>query len=464
MEEASTELDIGRYLSLIYKKRVLSALTAMAFTAVVVVVSYLIPKQYEAKSMIFIERNYLNELIKNITITPSFDEKVKALATVIKSRSLLLKVMSDLDLDMSGRSPDQIEALIKNFQDKTDVKVEMNKANRTDMDLFTVSYQDSDPKLASNYVNTLVRRYIEESLSLNKEDTYGANRFIMEQIDVFQKKIDQTEAQIAKLRKDKGVVSDGRLQVLQTKLQQLLVQYTENHPEVVKLKMEIAQIKNTQVKNAKSDSAKTRGSDEDSRASGPATEEKQQDAASVSAAVPGSAPGIPAGKTSLRDLERQRDSIRKVYEDLLATLGKSEVSTQIEVQNKPAAFRILDPAVVPRKPISPNILKIILLGVLGGIAAGIGVIVGLDYFDTSVRSVETVRKLGLPVLAVIPTIQTQQEAAAIRKKDGMLYTAVGLYLAALLAVITMEDMQLPYIGNFVDAAKTGISNSLKNIL
>jgi succinoglycan biosynthesis transport protein ExoP len=461
--EASNELDIGRYLSLIYKKRVLFALTAMTFTAVVVVVSYLIPKQYEAKSMVFIERNYLNELIKNVTVTPSFDEKVKALSTVIKSRSLLLKVMSDLDLDLNGKSADQIEALLKKFQDKTDVTVEMNQANRKDMDLFTVSYRDSDPKLASNYVNTLVRRYIEESLSLNKEDTYGANRFIMEQIDVFQKKIDQTEAQIAKLRKDKGVVSDGRLQLLQKRLQQLLGQYTENHPDVVKLKMEIAQIKD-QVKNAKSDSAKTRGSDEDSRANGPAAEVKQQDAASVSDAVPGSAPAIPAGKTSLRDLERQRDSIRKVYEELLATLGKSEVSTQLEVQNKAGAFRILDPAVVPRKPISPNILKIILLGVLGGIAAGIGVIVGQDYLDTSVRSVEMVRKLGLPVLAVIPTIQTQQETKAIRKKDGMLYAAVGLYLVVLLAVITMEIMGLPYIGNFVDAAKTGITNSLKNTL
>jgi succinoglycan biosynthesis transport protein ExoP len=456
--EASTELDIGRYLSLIYKKRVLFALTAMMFTAVVVVGSYLIPKKYEAKSMIFIERNYLNDLIKNITITPSFDEKVKALSTVIKSRSLLLKVMSDLDLDLNGKSADQIEAMIKKFQDNTDVKVEMNQANRKDMDLFTVSYQDSDPKLASNYVNTLVRRYIEGSLSLNKEDTYGANRFLMEQIDVFQKKIDQTEAQIAKLRKNKNVVSADRLQALQKKLQQLLMQYTENHPDVVKLKSEIEQVKKSQ-----QDSAKTRSLEADSPANGPAAEVKQQDAASVSAAVPASAAVIPAGKTSLRDLERQRDSIRKVYEELLATLGKSEVSTQMEVQNKAGAFRILDPAIVPHKPISPNILRIILLGVLGGIAAGIGVVVGLDYLDTSVRSVEMVRKLGLPVLAVIPTIQTQQETAAVRKKDRTLYAAVGLYLVVLLVVITMEIMQLPYIGNFVDAAKTGISNSLKKI-
>ena len=453
--EASTEMDIGRYLRLIYKKRMLFALTAMAFTAVVVLVSYLVPKVYEAKSTIFIERNFLNELIKNVTVTPSFEEKIKALSIVMKSRSLVLKVMGDLDLDMNGKSPEQIEALLKNFQDKTDVGVEINKVNKKDMDLFIVSYRDSDPKLASNYVNLLVRRYIEENLSLKREEAYGANQFIMDQITIFKGKLDRTEAEIEKLRSGKGVLSVDRLPPLRKKLQDLLMQYTENHPDVIKLKMEIEQVKNSQ-----GNSVKTRGLEADAPASGPAAE-AAPGASGGSANVAGSPSDAPAGKKNLKDLERERESIKKVYEDLLATLGKSEVSTQVEVQDKAGAFRILDPAVVPRRPISPNILKIILLGLLGGIAAGTGLIVGLDLLDTSVRSVETVKNLGLPVLAVIPLIQTQQEKAAIRKKDSMLYMAIGVYLTGLLAVVALEIMELPYIDNIVGAARTEIANSLK---
>jgi len=453
--EASTEMDIGRYLRLIYKKRMLFALTAMAFTAVVVLVSYLVPKVYEAKSTIFIERNFLNELIKNVTVTPSFEEKIKALSIVMKSRSLVLKVMGDLDLDMNGKSPEQIEALLKNFQDKTDVGVEINKVNKKDMDLFIVSYRDSDPKLASNYVNLLVRRYIEENLSLKREEAYGANQFIMDQITIFKGKLDRTEAEIEKLRSGKGVLSVDRLPPLRKKLQDLLMQYTENHPDVIKLKMEIEQVKNSQ-----GNSVKTRGLEADAPASGPAAE-AAPGASGGSANVAGSPSDAPTGKKNLKDLERERESIKKVYEDLLATLGKSEVSTQVEVQDKAGAFRILDPAVVPRRPISPNILKIILLGLLGGIAAGTGLIVGLDLLDTSVRSVETVKNLGLPVLAVIPLIQTQQEKAAIRKKDSMLYMAIGVYLTGLLAVVALEIMELPYIDNIVGAARTEIANSLK---
>jgi uncharacterized protein involved in exopolysaccharide biosynthesis len=159
--EASTELDIGRYLRLIYKKRVLFALSAMAVTAAVVIIGYLIPKEYEAKSTIVIERNFLNDLIKNITITPSFEEKVKALSTIMISRGLVLKVMGDLDLDMRKTPTNRGSA--QNFQDKTEVGVVTNKNRRHGP--FHRIVQGHRSEAGSNYVNLLVRRYIEANVS-----------------------------------------------------------------------------------------------------------------------------------------------------------------------------------------------------------------------------------------------------------------------------------------------------------
>ena len=180
--EESTELDIGRYLRMIYKKRVLFVLIAMTVTSAVVLAGYLMPKVYEAKSVIFIERSFLNDMIKNVTIMPSIDERIKALATVMKSRSLLLKVMSDLDLDLNSKDPSEIERRLQNFKDKTEIKLELNRANSRDTDLFIVSYTGKNPNLVCNYVNALVRRYIEENLSKEREDAYGANQFLLEQI------------------------------------------------------------------------------------------------------------------------------------------------------------------------------------------------------------------------------------------------------------------------------------------
>jgi succinoglycan biosynthesis transport protein ExoP len=133
------------------------------------------------------------------------------------------------------------------------------------------------------------------------------------------------------------------------------------------------------------------------------------------------------------------------------------------VQDKAGAFRILDPAIVPTKPVSQNMIRMILLGMLGGIGAGIAVVIGMDMLDTSVKSVDAAKKLGFPVLAVIPTMRTRVEISETRKKDRLLYTAAGLYVIALLTIVTMELLELPYMDDLAQGTKTVITHSLQRI-
>ena len=55
--------------------------------------------------------------------------------------------------------------------------------------------------------------------------------------------------------------------------------------------------------------------------------------------------------------------------------GKTQVSTQAELQTKEGTFKIVDPAVLPITPVSPNRIKIILLGIIAGLAGAAGLIV-----------------------------------------------------------------------------------------
>lgn len=427
--EQSSELDLKRVLQLMYKKKALLLVSAACVSTVIVIFSYLLPKTYEAKSVIFIERNVLNELIKDVTVTPLFEEKVKALEIVMKSRSLILKVLTDLDIDLASKSPDAVEGTIQHFQQNTEISIETNKATRNNMDLFIVSYKGSDPKMASKYVNALVRRYIEENLAIKREEAYGASQFLLDQIAAFKVKLEKIESAIARQRKDKNIPEKSaslydQLEPLYRKKNELLVQYTESHPDVMKVKSEIERLEQ-QMKNAAATSTPD---------------------------------------TGIIDLERERETTKKIYEDLLATLRKSEVSTQLEVQDKAGAFRILDPAMVPTKPLSPNMVQMILLAILGGVAAGTGLIIVIDMNDKSVKTVQTIRKMGLPVLAVISTMQTPQETAAAREKDRRIYALAALYLACLLTIASMEMMGLPYVNDFIQGAKAGVGSTMKKIL
>ena len=454
--EQSAEFDIQKYARMIYARRVLFVLIVMLVTTVLVIGAYLKPKLYEAKSIIFVERQLISDLTKNVAIAPSYEDRIRALSIVVKSRNFLMKVMSDLGIDVSKKSAESLEGLIKDFQNSTDIRIDMGTANRKDVDVFTVSYVGADPVLASNYVNALVRRYILDNLAMKQQETSGANQFLLEQIDVFKKKIAQGEAQIARFRKDKGVVLNDRLVVLQKKLADLMMQYTDSHPEVIKAKAEIEQLQE-QAKLKKGPSS-----------SSPAAEmaavgDGERGGQSQSAESRSPARDALVGNKSLLDLEHEREMNKRIYEELLATLGKSEFSAQVEVHDKAGAFKIVEPAIIPTKPISRNVMKMILLGIVGGIAAGIGLIVALDFLDSSLRSVEDVKKLGLPVLAIIPNIQTVREAARVRQKDRLLYAAAGVYLTGLLAVIAVEMMGLPYVDNAVQQAQGQITSSLKRI-
>jgi hypothetical protein len=64
--------------------------------------------------------------------------------------------------------------------------------------------------------------------------------------------------------------------------------------------------------------------------------------------------------------------------------------------------------------------------------------------DHSVKSSKAIRTLGLPVLAIIPKIQSDQELQREKMRDGILYGIAVLYMLCVLAIAAVEAMGLTY--------------------
>ncbi len=412
--EQNQELDIRRYLMLVVKRRYFFAVTAALLISGIFAVSYILPPAYEAKTIVSVEKSFLDDIMKNITVAPSIDDKVNALTTIMKSRTLVFKVISDMDLELKSKSEAEIEELIKSFQDRTDIKIEFTKSGRKDVDFFIVSFRHRNPKIARDYVNSLVGRYIEENLVVKKQETSGASQFLLEQMNRLKEKIGRTEMNIEQLRDKSDLVAYDRLQDLQKQLDVLRVQYTDDHPAVLKIKEEIAALK-----------AVAKSSSGTSGASAPRGESWNIAKAAER-------------KKRLAELERERDALKKTFEEVASAYGKSEVSTHVENQDTAGTFRIVDPAVLPLKPVSPDRVKIMLLGIVGGLGGALGLLVLLDMMNKSVKSVDMLKTLGVPVLAVIPHIQDPREKIRTRKKDAFLYSGAGLFAMLIIAVIVRE--------------------------
>ncbi len=512
-----SKIDIKDYWRLIVRRRYLFITVALICLSVIVVGSYLIPKKYEAQCTVLVERNIINALVRGIAITPSIDERLRVLSLTMTSRNLIMKVIHDLDLDISKGSgkPIDLEMLVKKFQLGTKIKVVDKGGKGTDW--FSVTYRDENPKVARDFVNTLVNRYVEENISAKKEESYDANKFLFEQRKFFKDKMDAAEGKILEFRKNKGIfvsvdektivgeikaaeanletlkvqrieleakkimtekqlreekpytvamfgktkgdTLNDKITKLQDKLNELLVKYTDNYPEVIRTRAEIEILKK-QVQENPSPNENAQGNETEMSTLNPIHQKIKEelgktdlDLAALSAKEKhlrafieskkeylGS---IPLEKKVLADLEREKDTYRKIDDELIMKLGQSEVSKQMEIQDKTETFRIIDPAIIPTRPVSPNRVLIMLGGIVAGIGAGIGIILLLHAFDNSVKTVDELKKaFNVPVLAVIPQIVTANDVDERKKKDRKVYAFSIAYFSMICVLIIVEAIKM----------------------
>lgn len=125
----------------------------------------------------------------------------------------------------------------------------------------------------------------------------------------------------------------------------------------------------------------------------------------------------PALENQRLQIERNYETYRKQYDDLLSKANSAEMSAGVEQRQIGEQFRILDAARVPERPFSPNRPNIVVMGLAGGFALGVALILLLEFRDTSFHTVDdVVTTLALPVVAAIPVIHTQAERRQMRKR------------------------------------------------
>lgn len=244
----------------------------------------------------------------------------------------------------------------------------------------------------------------------------------------------------------------GRLNYLNNQLVLLMSKYTENYPEVIKTKREIEELKR-QITEAKA-TAQTSGSE--TATMNPIYQQIRQELTNTNAEIESLKGRIaeiskqkqtsehilgrmPKEQEEWTKLQRDRSVYQRTYDDLLQKLEHARVSKDLEVTSKVEIFRIVDPAIAPRSPSKPDRVLIILMGVFMGIASGVGAAFGLDYLSQSFKDEASVEaKLRLPVLAVIPSIVTDEDTLSSKRLDRKVFSAAAAYLFIIGLVFARE--------------------------
>ena len=98
---------------------------------------------------------------------------------------------------------------------------------------------------------------------------------------------------------------------------------------------------------------------------------------------------------------------------------ETDMARSIELSNKGETFRIVESAVPPDSPVSPNIPLLLVAGLVLGAMTGLGLAVVRELMDSSFHTVADLQQvLGLPVLATVPLIELPAERA---RRRGMFW-------------------------------------------
>lgn len=235
----------------------------------------------------------------------------------------------------------------------------------------------------------------------------------------------------------------GLLNQLSTKraaLADLLVKYTDNFPDIIRLKKEIHELEvklsnlpvaeDTAVALGKRSGTGLPGSGEADLTGLKAQlstikreianrQKEHDDVMQQIQVYQGRLNLTPRVEQELLTITRDYESLKQNYRSLQDKKFNTQVAANLEKSKDNAVFKVIEEAYLPEQPVKPDRQLIALLGLLGGVVMGLGLVVALEYLDTTLGDEDVVlSELNLPVLVSVPEIKKNGESLSISPGRG----------------------------------------------
>jgi len=151
----------------------------------------------------------------------------------------------------------------------------------------------------------------------------------------------------------------------------------------------------------------------------------------------------PGNSIALDTLERDYANTRTQYDQAVANKARAETGDMIETLSKGQRISVIEQAIAPREPTSPNRPLIAAAGAGFGLVAGVGLIVLIEVLKGAIRRpVDISAKLGITPFATLPYLRTVGQIRRRRAIIGLGFAMVLLAIPAGLWAVHTQVMPL----------------------
>jgi len=435
-ENIQTQKNPADYLKIFFRRKWFIIIPAVIGIVGGIIAGNMLPKVYEASTLILVEEGrIINPLIQGLAVSSSTAQRLQVLREQILGWDRILQLIKALDLAKDVKTQWQFEGLVKKLRKNIEVSLKGSS-------LIRISYEGQNPLEAQNIVKTITDIFIAENLRQQNKETDDAVGFINDQLGLYQKKLKQSE-----------------ISSMEDQLKKLLVDSTEKHPLVLELKKKIASARAEMDQgDYELDAAQVAGSDSELK-SLKEDLKKLKDEVSTSS-LDAQDGGVNRTKIAsatndklyklllldkLSQVEaRDADVTKKLYNTLLERLETAKITQRLESSKEGTRYTILDPARLPLKPVKPNKLMVLFMGLAIGAGAGIGLVFLMELFDHSFLGIDEARTfLELPIFGAVSKIVTEDDIRT-QKLHNTRVTGISVMTGVVLLVVIIFNV---FLGN-----------------
>ena len=524
-EKPSQGFNLEYYLGVVRRRHLHFLIPLFIGWTLVWAVSWVLPPRYQSSTLILVEQPTMPKDYVTPNVSDDLQERMQSITQQILSRTRLLHIIDQFNLyagDHGDRLPDD-----KVDRMRKDIDIELVRDARNQITAFNVSFSSPDPHLAQQVTSELTNLFINENLEVRQQQSEGTTQFLEDQLESARKSLAEQEDKIrqfkglhvgempgqlasnlqilsglqSQLQNDQDALNaanqqhvylqtlveqyralqastkapdgtvtpvglpalDQELEKQKAQLADLRSHYTDRHPDVRKLKDQVAQTE--KMRDQLLASLKTKSTDgvaeagDSAAPAGPSTDPNQasmslqlqgqlrsnqveisnreRDIATLKAKIDDYQARLnqePIREQQLADLTRGYDQSKANYDDLLKKKNESQMATSMELLQQGERFRVVDAPSFPEKPVFPNRLKFCGIGLGVGIAFGLFVAGALEMFDRRAYDEQELKSLiPVAILAEIPEVASPADEKRARQKAWLGWAIAGVVFCAILA-------------------------------
>jgi len=459
----------------------------------------ILPKVYSARTLILLQPQRVPANYVQSIVPVDLDSRINTLSQQILSRTNLEKIINEFKLYSGPNSGNMfMEDKIGSMRKRIIVDVTRSRRNTN---AFSISFKGRDPEQITRVTNALANYFIGENLKTREAHAIGTSDFLEDELSTMRKRLEEVEQALKNYRegymgglpeqldsnlrildrlqeqlverrqnlsdaKDRLVamestISQGQnlqpagqtgtgiilnLDQLNAQLKQLKTRYTDQHPDIIRLKKKIADLEKepkSLVQNRQFEDTKREIKILTTEISNILRQIKIYEIRVEE---------TPKREQELLSLRRDYDNINQNYNSLLERKLEAELAVNLEKKQQGEQFRIIDPARLPEKPSGTDMKKIFLLFIAAGLGIGGGLIFLLEYLDTSFRKPNDIESyLDLSVLATVPVVLHPRDVRMKRLNQVLSIFSV------IIAFVLMAGFYLVSLGGYDLASFKGIT-------